>query len=180
MRTTLIALSCLFFAAQTWGYHRHFRQIGRMTWRLRAMAGAFLLAFVAQCAALWPGRPLAPGAWLAVPIYGAGLLLWGWATRASGRQRLSLAFSRGDRPERLLSEGPFRLVRHPFYSSYLLYWIAGFVATLDWIVGATGMLAAGLCIAAARREERRFRAGALAGPYADYQARTGMFIPWIR
>jgi protein-S-isoprenylcysteine O-methyltransferase Ste14 len=174
----LLALSSLLYATQVWGYVRHFRSDAAPSWRLRAMSVSFMAAYAAQAVALWPGRPLAQGAWLAAPLCCLGLALWSWAIQASGRGRLALAFS-NDRPQALIEEGPYRYVRHPFYTAYMLHWLAGFVATLDVIVTATGLAAATLCVAAATREERRFAASVLGPAYQAYRQRTGMFLPSV-
>ena len=40
-------------------------------------------------------------------------------------------------------------------------------------------LMAGIYAVAARLEERKFKPSGLAGPYAAYRSRTGMFLPWL-
>lgn len=180
LRAVLLILSGVFLAALLWSYYGHFRQTGPRSWRLRIMGFSFLCAGIAQIAVLIDARRVAAGAVGAVPLYGLALGLWGWAAQASGRNRLSLAFSPGDRPREVLSGGPYRLVRHPFYSSYLLYWLAGFVATAHWAVAVTGLCAGVLCIAAALREERRLLASHLGAVYRAYQQRSGMFIPKLK
>jgi protein-S-isoprenylcysteine O-methyltransferase Ste14 len=175
----LLLLSSLLFAAQLWGYYLHFRVVGAPTWRLRLMAATFLAAYAAQVWALWPGTLLPWSAWPGVAIYAAGLGLWAWAARTSGRGRLSLAFSR-DMPRTVISDGPYRYVRHPFYAAYILHCLGGAVATLDWVVCLASLPAAAMCWVAAEREERRFAASDLAGVYREYQARTGMFLPSLR
>jgi len=121
---TLVTLSSLSFAVQVWGYHWHFRRIGRRPPRLHALSAVSVLAFTGQVVALWPDRPLLMTAWASIPVYCAGLGLWGWSARTAGSRRLSLAFS-DDAPKALITGGPYRIVRHPFYAAYLLYWLAG-------------------------------------------------------
>jgi protein-S-isoprenylcysteine O-methyltransferase Ste14 len=134
------------------------------------------VAFAAQVVAFWPNRQLWPYAWTSLPLYLAAFAVWAWAIAASRRARLTLAFSR-DLPEALLDHGPYRYVRHPFYTSYTLYWLAGILATLTWWVVLPSILAIGLYVLAARKEERKFAASGLADAYSAYRARTGMFFP---
>src|SRR5262249_3981604 len=139
-------------------------------------SATFIAAYIAQIIALRPTQTLPWTAWPGVALYAAALGLWAWATQASGRRQLSLAFSR-DLPQVLITKGPYQFVRHPFYTAYMLHWFAGVVATIDLTVAVTGVLAAALCVVAAEREERRFAVGELAAEYQAYQGRMGMFIP---
>jgi protein-S-isoprenylcysteine O-methyltransferase Ste14 len=68
-------------------------------------------------------------------------------------------------------------MRHPFYCSYLLAWLAGAVATLSpWLAGAfVGMFV--LYLIAARDEEKKFASSSLGDAYASYCSSTGQFFP---
>src|SRR5581483_9734062 len=82
-----------------------------------------------------------------------------------------------DLPARVTQHGPYRYVRHPFYASYMLVWIAGPIAAgRPWLLSTTLVMLA-IYIAAAKSEERKFEQSALAAQYESYQARTGMFAP---
>jgi protein-S-isoprenylcysteine O-methyltransferase Ste14 len=175
----LLALSIAFYVLHFWGAVCHFRLVGPARPGLVALTVIWAVAFAAQLAGLWPSRQLWAHAWIAFPIYGAALGLWAWAVATTRRGRLSLAFSR-DLPEAIIDRGPYRYVRHPFYASYTLYWLAGSVATLAWWVVAPSLLAIALYVAAAWSEERKFAASRLADAYAAYRARTGMFLPSFR
>lgn len=115
---------------------------------------------------------------------GAGGLLLGslslalfWLAVHSNRQRpLSFAFS-DDEPRHLVCTGPYRWVRHPFYSAYLLAWLAAPVATVQPLLLVPALAMSAIYVAAARVEERKFEASVLAAAYARYRARTGMFVP---
>jgi protein-S-isoprenylcysteine O-methyltransferase Ste14 len=172
----LLVIACLIFAGFVAGYLRLFRRPGGTPPEMQAMAVLSGLAAALQIAALagrrvdWPSFVPALGLYLAA----AALYLWtAWTTR---RRRLSIAFS-ADRPEFLLSDGPYRMIRHPFYTSYMLYWTAGLVATWrPWLAPAVALMG-GCYLWAARREERKFAQSPLAAAYRAYQAATGMFVP---
>jgi len=104
----------------------------------------------------------------------AGIGVGIWAMRANRPGNFNI------RPEpkeggRLVTEGPYRFVRHPMYLAVLLF-TGGFVGAdpVQW----AGWVALGtVLIAKARREERLL---SLSHPgYADYRARTRAIIPFI-
>jgi protein-S-isoprenylcysteine O-methyltransferase Ste14 len=92
------------------------------------------------------------------------------------RRKLTLAFSR-DTPTFVLTVGPYRWVRHPFYSSYLLAYLAGVVVSghLAALTVLLGMV--GIYTFAASAEERKFEESALKEEYRSYAHRAGRFLP---
>ncbi|MBE7733596.1 methyltransferase family protein [Devosia faecipullorum] len=98
------------------------------------------------------------------------------AIMASRKARLRFVFDPAH-PHSLVEEGPYRLVRHPFYLSYSIFWSGWAIATWSIIAAACALLLIWLYIKAARLEERNFEASSLSSNYADYKARTGFFLP---
>ncbi len=137
------------------------------------VSGAILLveAVAISAAPVPAGRAAAA---LAVLGAATGLFLWAaWTNRA---RKLALAFAAGA-PEHVQTGGPYRLVRHPFYASYLLAFLGGGLAAgSPWLVPAIG---AGVLTywRAARSEEKAFAESALADAYRGYARRVGMFLP---
>ena len=125
---------------------------------------------------LWPASVSRERGCLASAIYLAALLLFWWAIATNRRQPLSAIFS-PDHPVHLMTAGPYRLIRHPFYCAYLMVWLAGLVATAKWWLALTIAVMLVIYLRAARFEERKFLDSALARPYRDYQARTGQLLP---
>jgi hypothetical protein len=79
-----------------------------------------------------PGVP-ADRATVGALLYGCALGLFWWAVHINAQKPLSAVFSR-DLPVPLVTRGPYQLVRHPFYCSYLLTWSAGVVITAQlWL-----------------------------------------------
>lgn len=117
-----------------------------------------------------------PGAPLAFALYGTSLGLFIWAARTTWHERLTLAFA-VDLPTHLVTGGPYRFVRHPFYTSYLLAWVAGVPATGEPALLVTVLVMGSLYVRAARQEERKFAGSALRTEHRAYRARTGMFVP---
>ena len=113
---------------------------------------------------------------IAASLYGTGLALFWWAIRSNRAHPLSAVFSR-DLPEHLMDRGPYRFVRHPFYCSYLLTWIAGFVGTGQiWLLPTAAVMFA-VYLRAAHLEEKKFTQSSLAVDYERYRSRTGLFLP---
>src|SRR5205823_5628069 len=132
-----------------------------------AVAG-ILLGTVA-IAARHATDPLRDG--VAVGLAAVSLGLFVWAVRTVRRTPLTYVFS-GDRPTFLITGGPFRLLRNPFYTSYLLAYAYAVVASGNpWLLGVLGWMAA-VYVAAALKEERKFQAGPLRDEYLLYRRRT--------
>ena len=165
------------FAGFSWGTVRHFRSVGPVPHGMRlieavsiAMMAVFAwLILMRSLSWLWPATPA---------LCLVSLALFTWTVRTTRNADFALAFS-GAQPSTVLMSGPFRYVRHPFYTSYLIFWFATCTATmgsLSWV----GLLILLVCYAMAAREEERimFR-GRLSSKYAAYASQTGMFLPRI-
>lgn len=117
--------------------------------------------------AVWP---------LALALFVLSMSLFAWTVRATRKTPPTMAFDT-DEPFFLLNHGPYRYVRHPFYVSYLLFWIGTALATPSLLSWAAPLVMLLVYWNAARREERKFANSNLAAAYQTYRARAGMFIP---
>jgi protein-S-isoprenylcysteine O-methyltransferase Ste14 len=95
---------------------------------------------------------------------------------ASRTARLRFAFD-PEGPRGLVTEGPYGYVRHPFYTSYLMFWLGWAVATGALLAALPVLLFGVIYVTAARAEERLFLASDMAGAYARYRSRTGFLLP---
>lgn len=103
-----------------------------------------------------------------------GLFVW---TYFSTRKRtLSFAFDQ-IKSDFLIQEGPYRLIRHPYYVSYTLAWFGGAFATGNTLLFAPCVIMMLLYDRASRLEENFFRQSALASEFEIYSRRTGRFFP---
>jgi 2-amino-4-hydroxy-6-hydroxymethyldihydropteridine diphosphokinase len=109
----------------------------------------------------------------ALVLGGLGLMVW-------AASRLGSAFTALPDPRpgsRLVSEGPYRFLRHPIYLGLIVAMVGSAVASRSLpAVGSAGAVAAFLA-AKAGYEERQLRVK-VAG-YPDYQRRVGGFWPRI-
>jgi protein-S-isoprenylcysteine O-methyltransferase Ste14 len=113
---------------------------------------------------------------LGIGIQMSSAALFTWAIKTTYRRRLSIAYN-PDIPEFLLQSGPFRLVRHPFYTSYLLFWLSLVVMQPSIISASVAFVLLVFYLNAARFEEAKFARSTLASAYNGYAAQTGMFVP---
>ena len=116
----------------------------------------------------------------AIGMYTAAIVLFLSAIEAAKRTRLQRSFVDHPLPDRLITDGPFAWVRHPFCCGYLLAVLAG-PLSIDHVVAilvAAPMLI--IAVSAALREERVWLSSpARSEEYQAYRKRTGMFIPFI-
>lgn len=174
MKVVLTAMILSAFASFSWAVFRFFQ--GPASPMMRVVSALSLL-FVGI--ALWSitrnDTSLAFQTASLGALLGALILFW-WALREARNTALHLAFSSGV-PAALLRSGPYRCVRHPFYSAYTVFWAGTFLAypTLLTAIAPVAMFA--LYAGAARREERRLAESPLASEYGTYSRATGRFLP---
>ena len=100
----------------------------------------------------------------------AGSLLALWGVLSLGR---SFGIFVGVR--KVVLAGPYKYVRHPIYSGYLLIWLGQILVNLSWGIIILVAIHMALMIYRARLEERRL---AEASPeYREYRERTGFLFP---
>ena len=120
-----------------------------------------------------PGRARV-GALLAMT---GGLALRTWAIATLGGW---FTLEVGVKPaQRLVEEGPYRLIRHPSYAGALLAFVGSALLLRAWV--AAGLGAVALYVAFRRRihhEERVLAAGL--PDYRAYMERTGALLPRLR
>ena len=120
------------------------------------------------------GGLLATGSVLTV----AGSLGLGAFTLGTHRRRLALWHQHDDHPEHLVTEGPYAVVRHPFYTSYIVGTVGCVMAAPHAGTLVMLMVVVARLDATARREERRFLASEEFGArYARYVRASGRFFP---
>lgn len=108
-------------------------------------------------------------------LYGVSLSLFWWTIQVNRTKALSLAFSE-DSPEHLVQQEPYRIIRHLFYISYTLTWLAGFICVPSAILLASVITMFTISYLAACQEEKKFAAGILAASYQQYRRQVGMFF----
>src|ERR1700688_3872483 len=111
----LAASLAVCLASFTWGMRQFFTQPTGASRGMKVVrhvgTGTAILQFLAILHT--PGAP-ANRAAVGALLYGCSLGLFWWAVHINAPKPLSAVFSR-DLPVHLVTQGPYRLVRHPFY-----------------------------------------------------------------
>lgn len=115
---------------------------------------------------------------IGLAFYLSSLCLFWWSVYTNYSKPLSAAFS-SDQPLHLINTGPYRIIRHPFYVSYTLSWLAGAIIVDKFWLYLTVIMMFILYWCAAVNEERKFEKSSLATSYKRYQEKVGMFLPKI-
>lgn len=112
-----------------------------------------------------------------------GLLLQGfgwwlfWQTITASREGgLRFAFDEQG-PRSLVTRGPYRYVRHPFYVSYIMFWGGWAVGLWNIIAFFPLAILIVIYVFAARMEEGLFAGTPMAAEYEAYKRSTGFFFP---
>ena len=148
------------------------RPVGVMFW-------LGVLAYMINPARMaWSSVPLP--AWLrwtgvVLCAIGAGLMIWTF--RRLGKNLTDTVVTR--RNHTLVTNGPYRWVRHPFYVSGGLLAFGTACVTANWFLFVCGVLFISLIQIRTRTEEERLlmRFGE---SYRAYMERTGRFVPRLR
>ena len=166
-----LGLAC--FGVFSWAVKGHFRATGTMPAGMKLIAAFSLLGFLSF---LWQLRDGAT-AWPAVALlFTVSLCLFSWTVHTTRFYPPTLAFDT-DRPRILFCQGPYRYVRHPFYVSYMLFWIGTAVSASTPSACAVPLVMGALYYSAALREEEKFARSDLAPDYDVYSKQVGMFLP---
>lgn len=176
MQWVLLATAIATFGSFSWGIRSFFTAPNGVQPGMRRIQQWGSIGALLQVAFLAMGH--VGFAEIALGFYFAAFLLF-WAAVLANRARpLSLAHST-DVPLHLNMAGPYRWVRHPFYASYMLAWLAGVLATGQWWLLVHAAYMYSLYVGAAREEELKFMRSPLGLQYAAYRQRTGAFFPLV-
>lgn len=123
----------------------------------------------------WSSLPLpVPLRWAGAGIDLAVIPLFFWTLHTLGQNLTDTVVTRVNHT--LVTSGPYRFVRHPFYVSALLLIIGTTLLTTNAVVGLAGMST--FCLLALRcRCEEAMLIERFGEDYRDYMARTGRFFP---
>jgi protein-S-isoprenylcysteine O-methyltransferase Ste14 len=171
-----IALSLVAFGSFSWALRWHFETGGRIPNGMRLLSFFSLLSY-ATYVALLVGQGCEVTVWTTLGLVGFALsiLLFWWTVMATKPYKLCVAYTDAD-PHVICTGGPYAHVRHPFYLSYITFWIGTALVAGRWQWAAVLILTLWY-IRMARGEERRFHLSALSPGYAIYREQTGMLLP---
>ena len=112
---------------------------------------------------------------MALGVGAGGLLIWTF--RSLGHNLTDTVVTRRDAT--LVTHGPYRRMRHPFYLAFATAVIANTLVTANGFLAVTGTVAFLVMVGRTSIEEKNLikRFGR---DYVDYKRRTGRFLPQIR
>jgi protein-S-isoprenylcysteine O-methyltransferase Ste14 len=139
---------------------------------------AGVIAFMIDPALMaWSSMPLAAGArWTGVGLTVLTAALLTWTLRSLGPNLTDTVVTRVSHT--LVTRGPYRWVRHPFYDCMALFMVSIALMMANWFVIVAGGIMFALLAIRSRTEEDKLleRFGE---PYRAYRASTGRFVPKI-
>lgn len=154
---------------------------GRLTLMWWATALPFVLCLAAVIA-VYTGAlegPMSDAlASVAILAAAAAVALMIWTARTH-RRPVAKWHQPDIEPEELVTRGPYRWVRHPFYASFQTTFVAACLAFPHPAVIATAAFGLAMMHLTARVEERGILRSPLGEEYAAYMRMVGRFFPGI-
>ena len=141
-----------------------------------AAVWAGVIAFMIDPALMrWSSLALPPGArWTGVGLTVLTMALLTWTLGSLGPNLTDTVVTR--KAHTLVTRGPYRWVRHPFYDCMALFVAAIALMMANWfVVGAGGIMFALLAIRSRTEEDKLLER--FGEPYRAYRAATGRFLP---
>ena len=142
-----------------------------------ALWAAAIAFMISPASMAWASLPFP--AWLRWSGAGLGAitpLLLFWTLRSLGPNLTDTVVTR--EAHTLVTRGPYRWVRHPFYDCMAFFTLSLGLMAANWFVLGAGVLVFGLLAVRSRTEEAKLleRFGE---PYRAYRASTGRFVPGV-
>jgi protein-S-isoprenylcysteine O-methyltransferase Ste14 len=127
----------------------------------------------------WASLPLPPWArWIGLILGIASLPLILWVQIALGSNFATTLLVRQEHT--LVTQGPYRWVRHPMYTVLFIHIVALLLLSSNWYIGGVPLLAFTLIVAIRLKNEERAMAEKFGPAYQDYIRRTGRFLPRLK
>ena len=137
---------------------------------------AGVIAFMINPALMaWSSMPLPASArWTGVGLTMVTAMLLIWTLRSLGPNLTDTVVTRA--AHTLVTRGPYRWVRHPFYDCMALFVASIALMMANWFVIAAGGVMFTLLAVRSRTEEDKLLAR-FGEPYRTYRSATGRFLP---
>lgn len=114
--------------------------------------------------------------WSGVVVFGFYLFLFWWVHKTLGTNWSPVLEIRKD--HKLITEGPYKYVRHPMYTCMWLG-VAGFwLISSNWVVGIVALVTWSILYFIRLPDEEKMMIEEFGDQYKDYMRRTKRIIPW--
>ena len=116
--------------------------------------------------------------WLGVLALAGGISLLGLSHHHLGRSFHSLVVSKEDHV--LVKTGPYRWVRHPIYTAYLMNYFGGGLLSSNWVLTIVPMTMFAILVVIRMGKEEEILKELFGQEYSEYMERTGRLLPRIK
>jgi len=116
--------------------------------------------------------------WAGAVLFAGGALLVFWTNRNLGPNFSSTLILRDG--HELIERGPYRWVRHPMYTSFVILSIGMLLLSANWVIGGGPLLFLPLLMLVRTPREERMLLARFGDDYRAYMARTGRYLPRLR
>jgi protein-S-isoprenylcysteine O-methyltransferase Ste14 len=115
--------------------------------------------------------------WIGLGLLWCGIALRFWSFKALGRYFTLIVQTSGDQP--VISDGPYRLIRHPSYAGILLAVTGLSLFIGNWLSLAGLIIAVTFALVFRIRVEERALSESLGDRYCNYAATRKRLVPFI-
>ncbi|MCZ4094455.1 protein-S-isoprenylcysteine O-methyltransferase [Sinorhizobium psoraleae] len=123
----------------------------------------------------YPAQPWAVA--LGALIFATAMWIFRRTHKELGRN-WSISLEIRDKHE-LISRGPYALVRHPMYTSFLLMGLGQAFLLSNWVIGLAGLVGFAVLFFLRVDKEERMMLEIFGAQYRTYMARTKRIIPYL-
>lgn len=125
----------------------------------------------------WASLPLPAWLrWTGAAIGACSSLLMYWTLSSLGKNLTDTVFVRSEAT--LVTHGPYRWVRHPFYVTAALLMTSATLISANWLIGASSLLVLTLLAIRTPKEEQMLLTR-FGEQYREYISKTGRFFPRV-
>jgi|WetSurMetagenome_2_1015567.scaffolds.fasta_scaffold678047_1 protein-S-isoprenylcysteine O-methyltransferase Ste14 len=125
----------------------------------------------------FPGGRTGTGFFIGIAIMVTGMALRFWSVFTLGKAFRTTIET--DQDQKVISNGPYKLVRHPSYSGWLLMCCGYGIALQNWLSLLVAVLFPLIALLVRIHVEEAALVSSFGPEYVAYQSRTKKLIPWV-
>jgi len=116
--------------------------------------------------------------WLGALALVVGITLLGLSHHHLGKSFHSFVVTKENQV--FVESGPYRWIRHPIYTAFIINYIGGGLLAGSWVLTFVPVLLYGVLVVLRVKNEEQAMLEQFGQVYADYMQRTSRFLPFIR
>jgi protein-S-isoprenylcysteine O-methyltransferase Ste14 len=124
-----------------------------------------------------PGGRAGTGFFIGIAIMVIGMVIRFWSVFTLGKAFRTTIET--DQDQKVISNGPYKLVRHPSYSGWLLMCCGYGIALQNWLSLLVAVLFPLIAFLVRIHVEEAALVSSFGSEYVAYQSRTKKLIPWV-